>query len=56
MIGVAVWMLRGNRPPRGVLVFAGAGLAFWVLTGANYIPGREAIASRYQIMNVVFLT
>jgi hypothetical protein len=54
-VGVAVWMLRGGRPGLRVLVFIGAALTFWGLAGANYIPGRGPLASRYQLIDVVLL-
>ena len=54
-IGVAVWLLRGGRPSAWLLVYAGAALSFWVLAGANYFPGREPFASRYQLIDAALL-
>jgi hypothetical protein len=52
---IAVWLARAGRPGTRVLVFAGATLAFWVAAGANYIPGREPYASRYQLVSATLL-
>ena len=55
VVVIAVRLIRGRRPSSGVLVFIGAALTFWGLSGASYIPGREAIASRYQLVHVALL-
>ena len=55
LVAAAVWWLRGGRPTPGVAVFAGGALAFWLLAGANFIPGREPEASRYQLVHATFL-
>jgi hypothetical protein len=52
---VVAWVLRAGRPSSRLLVFVGAALAFWGLAGANYIPGREPYASRYQLIDAVLL-
>jgi hypothetical protein len=54
-IAVAAWLMRGGRPSARVLVFLGAALTFWGLAGANFIPGREPFASRYQLVHATFL-
>ena len=54
-VAVGVGYLRGWRPQAGVLVFLGGALAFWVLAGANFTPGREPQASRYQLVHVTFI-
>jgi hypothetical protein len=54
-IGVAVWLYRGGRPSSWLLVYAGAALSFWALAGANYFPGREPFASRYQLVDATLL-
>ena len=54
-LALVVWWLRGGRPRAAVFVFLGGGLAFWGLAGANYIPGREPSASRYQLIDAVLL-
>lgn len=55
VVAVAAERLRGWRPAPGVLIFLGGALAFWVLAGANFTPGREPQASRYQLVHVTFL-
>jgi hypothetical protein len=54
-LGIAIWVSRGGRPSARVLIFLSAALAFWFLSAASYIPGREAIASRYQLVHVALL-
>jgi hypothetical protein len=54
-LAAAVWVTRGGRPSRGVLVFLATALTFWLLTGASYIPGREPYASRYQLFDATLL-
>lgn len=39
----------------GVWPVAATGAAFWLLAAFNYIPGREAYASRYMYAGAVFL-
>ncbi len=40
---------------RGFWPVAAAGLAYWLLAAFNYIPGREAAASRYVYAGAVFV-
>jgi hypothetical protein len=40
---------------RGLWPVAAAGLAYWMLAAFNYIPGREAAASRYVYAGAVFV-
>ncbi|MDQ6811183.1 MAG: hypothetical protein M3Z95_04715 [Actinomycetota bacterium] len=49
------WLLRGGRPSRWLVVFVGAALTFWGLTGAAYVYGRAAAASRYQLVDAALL-
>ncbi len=55
VLALGWWLWRGGRPRPWAAVFAGAALAFWMLTGAAASPGREAIASRYQLVDVSLL-
>jgi hypothetical protein len=55
VLAVASWLIRRERPSPRVLVFLAAALTFWGLAGANYIPGRDPFASRYQLVHVTFL-
>lgn len=50
-----VALATGWRPRVTVLVPLAAALAFWILTGASFIPGREPFASRYQLIDAVLL-
>jgi hypothetical protein len=50
-----IWLLRGGRPSSRVLAVAAAGMTFWFLTAASYIPGREPQVSRYQLVTCTFL-
>jgi hypothetical protein len=54
-IGVAVRLIRGGRPASRLIVVVGAALTFWVLAGANFTPGREPYASRYQLVDATLL-
>jgi hypothetical protein len=54
-VGVAAWWFRGGRPGPRLLVFVGAALTFWGLAGANYIPGRQPYASRYQLIHATLV-
>jgi hypothetical protein len=54
-LALAAWRLRGGRPSAWLLVFAAALLTFWGLAGASYTPGREAAASRYQLVDAAVL-
>jgi hypothetical protein len=56
LAGAAIWrVLKRPRPSVWLFVPLTAALAFWCLSGLNYIPGREPQASRYQLMDVTFL-
>jgi hypothetical protein len=55
VIAIGIWMIRGGRPHPWVLVPLSAALTFWVLTGASFFPGREPLASRYQLIDVTLL-
>ena len=46
---------RGWRPSPELLAIATVALSFWALTGANYLPGREPAASRYQLISGTLL-
>ncbi len=48
-------LVRGGRPRPAALVPLTALLAFWVLTGASFVVGREPFASRYQLIDAVLL-
>ncbi len=51
----AAWVWRGGRPRPSALVFGGALVAFWLLTGAAAIKGRGAVSSRYQVTDGALL-
>jgi hypothetical protein len=53
LVGVAQWRRPGFSPR--LWPVAAATASFWLLAGLNYIPGREAVASRYSYAGVVFL-
>lgn len=55
VILIAFWLRRPRAVTPQILVVATAALAFWVLGGFNFIPGREPTASRYQYIGVVFI-
>jgi hypothetical protein len=55
VLAVAVWLSRGGRPRPFLLVVAAAALSFWILAAANYTPGREPGASRYQLISASFV-
>jgi hypothetical protein len=46
-----------RRPgiPRGFWPVAAAGVSYWMLAAFNFVPGREASASRYVYAGVVFV-
>jgi hypothetical protein len=55
LVFLAAWRLyRLPRVPRWFWVTLAIGGSFWVLAGFNQMPGREADASRYQYLGVVF--
>jgi hypothetical protein len=49
------WRARGGRFTSGVLPLLATLLAFWVLSGASFYPGREPFASRYQLIDVTLI-
>lgn len=53
--GLALLLRRRRRIPPEFLIAAAAGLAFWILSALNYIPGREFFSSRYQYPAVIFV-
>jgi hypothetical protein len=55
VVGVAFWLYRGGRPRPYLAVVAVAALTFWLLAAFNFTPGREAAASRYQLISVTFV-
>jgi hypothetical protein len=46
---------RGWRPRSSFLVPAAVAVSFWCLTGLSFFPGREPIASRYQLFDAALL-
>jgi hypothetical protein len=48
-------VLRGRPLSRRVWVVGTAAAAFWLLAGFNFVPAREAVASRYQYTGAVFV-
>ncbi len=54
-IAVGLRLLRGPRPGPWLLVIGSVALTFWALAGAGYMPGREPVASRYQLTDAVLL-
>jgi hypothetical protein len=56
LVFLAAWRLyRLPRVPHWFWVVLAASGSFWILAGFNQMPGREADASRYQYLGVVFL-
>lgn len=55
LVGAGVWIHRRQPPLRWLLVIAAAALFFWGLTGASFIPGREPVASRFQLISGTFV-
>ncbi|HEX5711873.1 MAG TPA: hypothetical protein VFX85_01010 [Solirubrobacterales bacterium] len=53
LIAFGQWRKPGFS--RGLWPVAAAGLAYWLLAAFNYIPGREASASRYVYAAAVFV-
>jgi hypothetical protein len=51
---VAYGVVRRHRFSTSVLPPLVAGASFWLLAGANYIAGREAISSRYAYAGAAF--
>jgi len=55
LVFLAAWRLyRLPRIPHWFWVVLAVGGSFWILAGFNQMPGREAGASRYQYLDVVF--
>lgn len=54
-IALVIAFVRGWRPAPSVLVPVSGGAAFWVLTGLSFHAGREPFASRYQLIDAVFI-
>ena len=54
-LALVVRLIRGGRPGSWIFVIGGTALAFWALTGAGYMFGREPYASRYQLADGVSL-
>jgi uncharacterized membrane protein len=56
LIGLGAWRLhRRDRVPHWFWVVLALAGSFWILAGLNQMPGREADASRYQYLGVVFV-
>jgi len=53
--GLVALVIRRRQVPAALLVAAAVGFSFWALSGLNYIPGREFIASRYQYPGAIFI-
>lgn len=56
-LALAVWAVALDRTvlSRGFWVLMASALAFWGSAALNQIPGREAGASRYQLIGAVFV-
>jgi uncharacterized membrane protein len=56
LVGLGAWRLhRRDRVPHWFWVVLALAGSFWILAGLNQMPGREADASRYQYLGVVFV-
>jgi hypothetical protein len=53
--GIALLLRRRGRIPPEFVIAAVAALAFWLLAGLNYSPGRYFVAGRYQYPSALFL-
>jgi hypothetical protein len=53
--GIALLLRRRGRIPPEFVIGAVAALAFWLLAGLNYSPGRYFVAGRYQYPSALFL-
>jgi hypothetical protein len=53
LIGFGQWRRPGV--PRGFWPVAAAGVSYWLLAAFNFVPGREASATRYVYAGVVFV-
>jgi hypothetical protein len=54
-VAVAFAFTRRSRPAPFLLVVVAAAVVFWVLVGSNFIVGREATSSRYQLVTATFV-
>jgi hypothetical protein len=55
VLGVAYALYRGHRPDTRIWPVLAATATFWLLAGANTIPGREAWSSRYLYVGALFM-
>lgn len=56
LVGLGAWRLhRRDRVPHWFWVILALAGSFWILAGLNQMPGREADASRYQYLGVIFV-
>jgi hypothetical protein len=56
IVGATFWLLRSRSTMRlSILIPLAAGLAFWLMTAANFQPGRPPTASRYQYVGAIFV-
>ena len=55
VVGLAYRFRRRPGIPAGVWPIAAAAVTNWFLTAFNFIPGREATASRYQYIGAFFV-
>ena len=53
LVGFAQWRRPGI--PRGFWPVAAAGVIYWLLAALNFVPGREASASRYVYAGALFV-
>jgi len=55
VVAAALRMARGFRPSPRLWPVVAAAAVYWFLAAFNYIPGREAYASRYMYAGSVFM-
>jgi hypothetical protein len=55
LVGVALRLARGFRPSPRIWPVVAATAVYWFLAAFNYIPGREAYASRYMYVGAVLV-
>jgi hypothetical protein len=55
VLALAYRVFRGWRPSPRIWPALAAALSFWLLAGANTIPGREAYSSRYLYVGALFV-
>lgn len=48
-------LYRRRRVPDQLIVALAAGFSFWILSGLNYVPGRDFTTSRYQYPAAIFI-